>query len=147
MKNFSEEHIVGIPEIDEQHKKLFSIISSIYRDIGEYDGKNIDRHLIDLIAYSNYHLKTENHYLNQFIEQWISKDKPLCDGAREHIEEHKKFPEFIMEQIEKYAINREENAKPSFLVEIAIFLNKWVDNHILKHDKILFEKLLCNESK
>lgn len=60
MKKFSDDHVLGIPEIDDQHKKLFNIVSSIYKDIVDYEGKNVDKHLIDLIAYSTYHFKTED---------------------------------------------------------------------------------------
>jgi hemerythrin-like metal-binding protein len=144
MKHFSEEHILGVPEIDDQHKKLFNIIASIYKDIVDYEGKNVDRHLIDLVAYSTYHFKTENKYLEDFIINHIG-DKPLCDDIRAHISDHKKFPEFITGQIEKYALQRgNDDSKPYFLVDIAIFLNKWIDEHILRHDKLLFNELMKN---
>lgn len=70
-------------------------------------------------------------------------EKGLCDEIRAHIADHKKFPEFIIGQIERYALQRgKDESKPYFLVDIAIFLNKWIDEHILRHDKLLFSELI-----
>lgn len=144
MKQFSKEHILGIPEIDDQHRKLFEIVSSIYKDIVDYEAKNVDKHLIDLIAYSTYHFKTEDKYLEDFISKNLY-DKPFCDEIRAHISDHKKFPEFIIGQVEKYALQRGKGeSKPYFLVDIAIFLNKWIDDHILRHDRKLFSDLFSD---
>lgn len=124
---WKEEYTLGIPHIDEQHKKLFEIAGSIYglyRDefcIDKYD--RIVGLIGELKDYTIFHFKSEEEYMESV-------------GYRKlftHKIEHSDFVEKI-NNVDLELVDEDHNA---YLLEILEFVVDWIDKHILEKDKLI----------
>ena len=131
MKIWRDELIVNIPIVDEQHEKIFGVINDVYTDIAN-NTNNVSRHLLSLVLYVNDHFKTEEKIFQNYIGISEDLDKLIV----EHISEHKEFIDKILEDIRKHLNN--ENIK----VDLAVLLNKWLNNHIMKLDHHIFSQII-----
>ncbi len=115
---------VGIKEIDEQHKKLISLINQLLYIIK--DEKIASHHdelktiLSDLINYTNYHFETEEKYFAKFN----------YEDTEEHIEKHHEFRAKIMNISQEYKNNELETS-----YDLIEFLEDWFIDHINGTDK------------
>ena len=115
---------VGVPWIDEQHKKLFQIAGEAYKMINE-EASNLDFNRVmdvldQLIDYTKYHFSQEEILMKHFG----------YPGYDEHIIEHHKLLKFIQD-IDYIKINRNPSSSIS---EILNLLVDWIVNHILNTD-------------
>ncbi|MFC1678160.1 bacteriohemerythrin [Patescibacteria group bacterium] len=112
---------VGVQEIDEQHKKLFSILNQLFTAIDEKgDIDNIEEIMDGLIDYIQTHFSTEEKYFEEFS----------YDNKDAHIEEHKFYIDKVNTMIEQY-----ENNKSFITYDILDFLENWIINHVTGTDK------------
>ncbi len=113
---WSLEYSVGIRNIDEEHKKLFEIISSIE------DSKAISviEVLKSMVEYSKKHFSSEETYMKKIYY-------PQLDY---HVQLHRQFEEQIIKYLTALKKGDELDLK-----NIRNFLEKWLINHILKEDK------------
>lgn len=112
-----------IPEIDADHARLFKLIDGLNRDLEfkTYTQKEIDALFDKLLSYAKGHFAHEEHLF-----------KLMCyEYSAEHIAEHEK----MISVIEKLARN---NVKMIVVLE---FLTKWLNDHLLVHDKKYVEPL------
>lgn len=119
--NWKEIYSVGVPEIDDQHRKLFQILNDLY--ISQEQGKDSDtlhNLLNELCDYAIYHFKSEEDLL---------KEKNYPDIDR-HIEEHNYFRLQIAE-LQKMSRQRVLLLN----TKLIIFLKDWVFTHVLGSDK------------
>lgn len=118
---WSKDYSVNVKEIDEQHKKLFGIINTLYQAMLDEKGREIQKTVIDeMINYANTHFKTEEKYMLQFNFAWY----------HEHKTEHERYTKKALEL-------KERSEKVGFVItlEIMNFLKDWWQGHILKIDK------------
>lgn len=117
---WQEDFSVGIPSIDEQHKRLVEMIDVDNSD-QEPDRTSFQERFIKALAeYARYHFDYEERLL-----------KENGYGALEHQqEEHKKF----ILAIADYEL-RLEQGKALSVLELYQFLTSWLVNHILGSDK------------
>lgn len=110
----------GVPEIDEQHKKLFQIANqleaahntnSMYQEMG--------RSLKLLVDYSMQHFKTEEAYM-----QKIGFPK-----LESHMAKHRDFMKQIMEVLVK--LKSDKHVSPSQLIKMT---SHWIFDHTLNDD-------------
>ncbi len=121
LMEWRESYSVGIPSIDEQHKKLVSLINELAEAMHNKKGKEVLKGIIDEMAkYAVYHFQTEEKYMKEF-------DFP---GYDEHKKEHDSFVEKVKEFQKEY-----EEGKSLLTVEILMFLRDWLIKHILGTDK------------
>jgi len=116
-----EKHGIGIPEIDEQHKQLFTLTNQI-SDEGQKSLK--DRRLIPVFkriyAYTNYHFSSEEGMLKKF----------KYEKYHAHILKHKQFTQKIKEFLQDFRDN------PSLsLNEPLDFMVDWIVTHIQGEDR------------
>lgn len=124
---WKDEYTMGIPHIDEQHKKLFEIagrIYGLYKD--EFCVDKYDR-IVELIGelkdYTIFHFKSEEEYMESV-------------GYRKlftHKIEHSDFVEKI-NNVDLELVDEDHNA---YLLEILEFVVDWIDKHILEKDKLI----------
>ncbi len=112
---------VGVKEIDEQHKKLISMINSLYSAIKKGKGQTILQDILEgLVQYVDEHFGTEEKYMEQYN----------YPGYLAHKKEHNKFTEQVLEVYQDF-----EQGKQVLTLELLDFLKKWLKNHILGTDK------------
>lgn len=124
-------HSVGISELDEQHKMIFSIINDIYTCILLNETHKIDILLLKLIIYATKHFKTENSYI---LEYSMKAEPNVKKTIEEHLLEHENFLSVVVSKIEDHVFNNKV-----ILIDIALFLNIWINNHVINDDVVLFE--------
>lgn len=111
---------VGIDEIDEQHKSLFSMIQKLLGCIRDQNGTNFQELLEALNNYATVHFQTEEKYFR--MTQY--------PHAEAHIEEHNRFRKAIQVYLEK--LEKGEGLVKSQLLK---FLVHWVKDHVETLDK------------
>jgi hemerythrin len=112
---------VEIKQIDEQHKKLFSLFNDLHEAMQKgMGGKIINRILKELRDYTSYHFAAEESWMKMLNYPGLAKHK------QEHQEAIKQVNKFIIE----YA--RGSKAVP---YEVLKFLSNWLQNHILQIDR------------
>jgi len=123
---WSLQYSVHLEEIDEQHKRFFQLINSVYdlllkKDIAPEALLIVITHLGD---YAFYHFATEEGYFKIF----------LYKDTDAHTQEHDVFRAKIREFLER--ARRLNGTDPHPLVmEIAGFTKEWMEHHILIEDK------------
>ena len=114
---------VNVPYIDNQHRKLFSLINDLYSSIKEpYLEGNIFQKLNDFLHYSEMHFKDEEDILE------------LIKFPQMKLRRHKKTHEDIIEQVYKFN-DQLSKGDEKVIYNLEYFLNSWVIRHILVNDK------------
>ncbi len=119
-REWKKEYSVGIEEIDNQHKKIFEIITRANENLLEEEHKGEQELIIkELFDYADYHFENEEKYFEKF-------------GYSEkgfHIEEHNKYRVKILDFFQQ--IIREEDV----YANMVDFVYSWWIEHILNVDK------------
>lgn len=124
MIKWKNEYSVNIRDIDEQHKKLFEIISKIY-DLSTMDDKydhydEILSILDELKDYTIYHFDFEEKLL----------DKYNYDESGNQKIEHS----FFVKKLERIGRKDIDGEQTETVLEISKFVLDWIASHILKND-------------
>ncbi|HHV99236.1 MAG TPA: hemerythrin family protein [Clostridiaceae bacterium] len=116
---------LDIPEIDEQHKKLFEMGSRLYEIISlkdNYDHYDEIMQIIDeLRNYAKYHFSYEEELMRK--------------KNYENYEEHKIEHDFFIKKIARINVADIEEEQEKVMLEMATFIADWISGHILKTDK------------
>jgi hemerythrin-like metal-binding protein len=118
---WENKYSVGVVEIDEQHKRMFSAINELLDSINngtteEHIGKVVG----SLVEYKMFHFATEEKYFKEFN----------YEGAEDHISKHVEFNLKLNSLKEKYP-----NPTPEFAYELIDFLEDWLLNHLMVVDQ------------
>jgi hemerythrin len=118
---WNKQFSVNILSIDNQHKKLISIINDFYDNIlkGQHKDK-IPELISELKEYTIFHFKTEEKYM----QLYNYPDYP------DHLKEHKIF----IDKVLSFEF-RLKNGKMLLTVEITNFLKEWILDHIQHSDQ------------
>jgi len=112
---FRAEHEVGIREVDEQHRKLFELLSELHAaTMSGKEQSTLALILDELIDYTVYHFKTEE-------DMYVKYDFP---GYSEHKRVHDELTAQAVELQEQF---REGSATISF--DLLDFLHGWLKEH------------------
>lgn len=112
---------VGVPSIDDQHRKLVEMINNLYNEF--YKGITDDflQNLIkELEKYTVYHFSYEEKFMKLYS----------YDGYKEHKGEHDQF----IEQIQGFKTTVSKDNKTA-VIDFATFLKNWLLKHIMGTDK------------
>lgn len=122
---FTQKYMTGIPQIDEEHRRLFEIIGDAYElvEAHEVEDKYDDiMNLLDrLEEYTRYHFSNEEEYMEQHN----------CPQLEMQIRAHTAF----LERLEEKDLGECAEDQQEYLEELVDFLFGWLSNHILKMDK------------
>jgi len=122
---WKDEYLIGVPEIDEQHKRLFEIAEKAYdvlQDdyiIDKYDG--IVQIIDELKDYAVYHFRSEEEYLTKINYKKFFSQKVAHDS--------------FIEKINNIDYEKLDEDQDKYLIEIVDFILNWIVNHIIKQDK------------
>ena len=124
---WSEEYLVGVEIIDEQHKKLFVIGNKAYELMkNEFYIDKFDRfmEIIDeLKDYTIFHFQTEEDYMQQIGYKRLFTQKV----------EHQNF----INKINSLNLREIDANQEQAILDILDFVATWIKNHILKVDKLI----------
>ena len=117
---WDESYGVNVAAIDDQHKKIFQMISNFYNTMQKDNHKAIDTLLKSLLDYTNFHFGTEEKYFDKFG----------YSNSEEHKKEHLAFVEKVMDVKKRF-----DEGKLVISMEITNFLKNWLIEHIKGIDK------------
>lgn len=130
--SWNDSYLLGIPEIDLQHKKLLSLADDMYEIVnGDEDSLkvNLSKVLKSLTDYTVYHFTSEEEFMKKY-------GYPSADM---HKSMHDNFIAEVTKQIK--SLNTATKAEAERLYK---FLASWVLNHIAKSDKVWAEYVKPN---
>ena len=120
--DWKDEYSVGIARLDEQHKKLVSLLNDLYGAMKEGKGNEIlDDVLKGLVTYTKTHFASEENLMKQY----------KFPGYGLHKERHESMGRHVLSLYDKF----KSESKPNTL-EIANYLKGWLANHIMGTDKL-----------
>lgn len=118
--NWTDEYIIDGATIDNQHKKLISLINRLYISFNEGKANDEIGTIIDeLIDYTVFHFSTEEDLFEKI--NFFEKDK--------HFKQHQDFVEKT-----KYFRERFLNGEEDLSYEVMAFMRDWLQKHILHSD-------------
>jgi hemerythrin-like metal-binding protein len=118
---------VGIPEIDEDHKELLSMLNNCVEITnGIKQDKNLDPIFNDLMKYTKYHFQHE--------------EQMLTDLNYPFLEKHKKVHQWLIKEVQRR--KREYEQDKLTLESLIDFITNWLKDHIMSMDKSAFT--YCN---
>ncbi len=113
---------VGIPRIDEEHKKLVAMLNELYDSVQAGHGKEALGKILDgLIAYTAGHFKHEE----KLFAETGYPDAPA------HKKEHDDLTKQVLDVQQKY----KAGVTGTLSLEVMNFLKNWLVNHIQGSDK------------
>ena len=113
--NWNDSYLLGIPMIDNQHKKFFVILDNLETLNQKQEKSEMHSLINELQNYVIYHFKTEEDLM-------VKSQSPNIDL---HVMEHELFRKKVEEFHHSYYNNNEE-----LLNEMISFMRKWLIIHI-----------------
>ncbi|SNZ06882.1 hemerythrin [Persephonella hydrogeniphila] len=118
---WSEELELGIPEIDNQHKRLVEMLNEFYTELEEgHQSEAVEHFLKNLEDYLNYHLDYEEKFMEEIGFPQLENHKKTHDMFKKLYAEEK---------------NRYLEGDTKALRELVAFAFSWLFSHIMKTDK------------
>ncbi|MTJ82155.1 MAG: bacteriohemerythrin [Telmatospirillum sp.] len=119
---WSDELTVGVAAVDDDHRKLFSLVNYLYDSmVAGRERPVVDDFINSLLIYTREHFAREE----AFFEETGYPDSFV----------HKKEHDDLIRQITDVRESFKSGATPQKTLEMIGFLNKWLIEHIRKSDK------------
>jgi hemerythrin-like metal-binding protein len=117
---WNDTYSVGIDHLDKQHKELVDQVNILHDAMKLGKAKStLDEILKKLIKYTSIHFKSEEILFAQYG----------FPESKEHIDEHEKFVENVLDFKEDY-----DKGRVMVSFEVMDFLKNWLITHILGSD-------------
>lgn len=134
MFTFTKDCLIGVPEIDDEHKRLFELICEVDAAV-KADSDSVVTALAllnELKQYAINHFAHEEAYMEKIHDPELSRQK----------KEHAAF----VEKVNAYSLAdiTDESAKETIL-ELLAFLSKWLMRHILGSDILIGQFVACGK--
>ena len=132
---WNESHSVGVPSIDEQHKRLVALTNRLFLAIMNEAGETVLAGVLDELAdYAAYHFAHE--------EELLRMHGYPEDLLAEHRAEHKALTDQVHRYIARY---REE---PDCLdLTVYVFLRDWTADHMDRSDSRYSQFLMDRDAE
>lgn len=120
---WKDEYGVGVRVVDQQHKRLVSLVDELYEAMKRGNGsKGAERVLRGLVDYTKTHFRTEEEFMKSHSYPGLLAHKREHDDLARQAEE-------LLSQVEQ--------GKLTVPLETSKFLKQWLAGHILETDKKL----------
>ena len=124
---WKDEYSVGIETIDDDHKKLLTLINNLQTAVYYPTGEAFERQALkELVDYTKYHFERE--------------EKMMLDNDYPDFEPHKAQHEAMIGEVKSFC-ERYEKDRENTIQEMAEFLRSWLINHIAGTDQKYCEHL------
>jgi hemerythrin-like metal-binding protein len=121
--NWDDKYSVGVREIDDQHRKLVSLVNALYEAMGSGQGRTVvGKVLNELISYTDEHFTAEE----AMLEKYGYPAAAYLPHKREH--------DALTRKVEELSV-RFSAGTIGLANEVGDFLKNWLTNHILVVDK------------
>lgn len=124
MVQWSEEYVIGIEKIDEQHKRLFEIANDAYKLLKDpFLTDKYDKIVViikELQDYTKYHFNYEEEYMKSI-------------GYKKYLSQKVAHDEFIA-KINKFDLKKIDNNQDEAILKLLEFVVEWIGWHIKKED-------------
>lgn len=123
---FTEDCMIGIKEIDEEHRQLFQMLNETLELIGSNGNSgNIGKNLLEkLKEYARIHFAHEEAYMEQIGDMELARQK------KEHA--------WFVKKVESYPISELTDEQGEQVIkELLLFMAKWLYRHILGSDTMI----------
>lgn len=132
---WTEDLVVGIPDIDNQHKELFFHINKLIEACHQGRGaQTVGEVLSFLGSYARLHFGTEEDYMRKY----------QFPGMEGHRQQHQEFIDNLAKVKERF-----DQEGPG--VHIVVITNRmlagWLNNHIRRSDKVLGEYIKAMQER
>jgi len=118
---WKDEYSVGIPSIDDQHKRLLGLINQLQTAVDyQTDDAFTNEALGELVDYTRTH--------------FVYEEKLMQDNGYPDFEAHRKEHEAMVEQVGHF-LERYKQDRDATIEEVTGFLKNWLINHINGTDK------------
>lgn len=118
---WEKDYNTGIPSIDEQHQELCYMISKLDASIDSDKSKQtVGNILKELVVYVKFHFTDEEKVMRQI--------------SYPDFERHKKLHKNLVSQVVNILVDI-KNGNDINALELEIFLQKWLIDHIIGEDK------------
>lgn len=122
---WKEAYACGIPEIDQQHKRLFEIGNQIYTLalMHDFDRKyeKINTIMSELQAYTIYHFEFEENLIRGF--------------GYPHMDQHELEHQSFIEKLSDMEVSALKEASDEMIIKLIMFVSEWISNHIMIQDR------------
>lgn len=129
MYQFTEDCLIGIPEIDREHEKLFRLINEIFELLHNDRLKDKYREIRKILAELKRY--TEEHFANEESYMESIRDPELEMQKKEHEEFRQKIAALDVSEIEEAETQQET------LEDLMRYLTRWLYHHILGSDILI----------
>ena len=118
--SWRKEYEVGVPQIDDEHRRLFSLINEYHDEHARGDTRaQIPRLLNQLVSYAEEHFQHE--------------EKLMSDNGYPLLDKHRELHHDLVASV--FAINERLAADPGRArTEILQLVKNWLVDHIIKND-------------
>ncbi|MCH5264583.1 MAG: hemerythrin family protein [Lachnospiraceae bacterium] len=129
MFQFTEDCLLGVEEIDEEHRHLFELLNEgcdmLYNEYRGDKYEEIKELLGELEDYADQHFAHEEAYMEQICDPELILQRP------QHLSFRETIVEFMLHNID------DEEEQQELLEELMNFLAKWLYHHILGSDILI----------
>lgn len=131
---WNESFILGIDEIDQQHRSIVENFTKLSTAVQEGKGTEVLADLADfLVDYAQLHFATEERFMVEY-------DYPRIDEQRREHEDFKRDSDELRKRIGEGGVSRE------LALEQTGRMVRWVINHVRNHDRDMVAYILkCME--
>jgi len=130
MISLTEAMLIGVPQVDNQHRKLIDAINRFTEACTKGEGrKQIEETLRFVVAYTQDHFKDEERIQEQYGYPGVTKHKWI----------HAQFIQHITGLVHKF---QQTGPTVTLVGELSKTLGDWVVNHIRIEDKKIGEHIL-----
>lgn len=128
MFEWKDEYSCNIKEVDDQHKKLFSLISELYDYVNADSAHDYYDEIIHVINelrdYTVYHFDNEEKLMEKYEYDSFS--------LKIHKNQHKMF----VKKISSIKPDDIDLNQKKVIIDLIYFIADWIENHILKVDTL-----------
>jgi len=122
---WTDEYSIGIPAIDEQHRKIAGLISTLEQSVRDsQDRDRVHSHLVMLAKYNRAHFAVEETLMRTHA----------YPATEEHLAEHRQFTAALADLELKSAIQEVSS-------ELVVLVRAWQEEHVMVSDRRLAEHI------
>ncbi|MEN8213463.1 MAG: bacteriohemerythrin [Pseudomonadota bacterium] len=113
---WKDEYSVGVDSLDNDHKKLLTLINHLQTAVHYQTGEEFEKEALDeVVAYTRYHFERE--------------EKMMQEAGYANLEAHKEIHREMIAKVDEFTRDYEKRGHEA-LEDVALYLKNWLIDHI-----------------